>query len=121
MCCITLSSVACLAPPYFYTSHKRHDFLGKGIVHKICVLIFSTILSAIFLILRIIQRDIVINLHTSSRKAPVILVRFQRNLIYLDRFSKNTPNFVKIHPVQAVLSHVQMDRQTAMTKLSRSL
>jgi len=43
MCCITLSSVACLAELYFYTlSHKRHDFLGKGIVHKICVLIFST-------------------------------------------------------------------------------
>ena len=43
MCCITFSTVACLAPPNFYTLfNKRQDFLGKGNVHKICVLIFST-------------------------------------------------------------------------------
>ena len=37
------------------------------------VSIFSTILSEIFLILRIIQQNIVINLHTSSWKAHRIL------------------------------------------------
>jgi hypothetical protein len=77
MRCIILTSVACLAVPYLSTlSHKRHGFRENVTEQKMCVLIFSTILSQIFLILRRIQRDIVINLNRSSSTVPVVLARF---------------------------------------------
>jgi hypothetical protein len=75
-----LSSVACLAPPYLSTlSGKWHDFRGGGggCLNTKCVSLFSLqLLSEAFLILQIIQRDSVINVHGSSCKVPVILVRF---------------------------------------------
>jgi hypothetical protein len=74
---IILSSVAYLALPYFFTlSHKRHDFREK-ILNIKCVFWCSLQrLSETFIILRRIQRDIIINVHRSSRKVPVILVRY---------------------------------------------
>ena len=43
---IILSSVACLALPYFSTlSHKRHNFRKKELSNIKCVLIFCTALS----------------------------------------------------------------------------
>ena len=50
---IILSSVRCLASPYFSTlSHKRYDFRGEGGIfeHKINVLTLSTSLYNIFLV-----------------------------------------------------------------------
>jgi len=44
-------------------SHNRHDFRKKVTEHKMCVLIFLSILSEMFLILRRTERDIIINVH----------------------------------------------------------
>ena len=43
MLCIVMSSVYCLALPYFFiSSHKRHDFWRSVIEQETCVLIYST-------------------------------------------------------------------------------
>ena len=71
--------------------HKGTIFFGGGgiIVHKMCVLIFSTNLSVTFFTLRRIERDI-INVHRSSSKVTAILFRCSGTLNFLDRISKNT-------------------------------
>ena len=70
---IVFLSVACLALPYYSKlSHKLHDFRKNVIKHRFSL----QILYEIFLILRRIQRDVIINVHGSSCKTPVILVIF---------------------------------------------
>jgi hypothetical protein len=77
MRCIIFSSVACPATQNISAlSHKWHDFRGNVIEHKMCLLIFFTIMSKIFPIVRIIQPDTIIKAHMSSCKASVIPVRF---------------------------------------------
>jgi hypothetical protein len=72
-----LASADSMAPPYFSTlTHKRHVFREKVFEHKMCILVFPTAFSETFLILRIIQRDIVINVETSLCKVPVIMVGY---------------------------------------------
>jgi len=75
---VILLSMALLVLLYFSTiisQTVRFSKEKKVTVHKLCVLIFSTNLSEIFLILRIIRRDAVVKVHRYSCKVPVILVR----------------------------------------------
>jgi hypothetical protein len=61
---IILSSVACLAAPYFPTlSHKRHIFRKKVIEHEIVFLFALQLLSETFRILRRNERDMIINMY----------------------------------------------------------
>ena len=73
--------------------------------------------SQIFLILRRPERDIIINVHTSSCKVLVILVRLHLNLTFFGRFSKNyqISNVTKIRTMGA--ETVCTDGRTDMTKL----
>jgi hypothetical protein len=106
------------SPCYFSTLfHKRHDLPCEKVTeHKLCVLTFSTNLSETSPILKRIQRDIMINVQRSSRKVPVILVRFEWNLNFLDRLSKNTQisNFMKLRPLGVKLFHA--DGRSEMMK-----
>jgi hypothetical protein len=72
------------------------------------------IVSEIFLILRRIERDI-INVHKYSCKVPVILVKFWRNLNFLDKFEKYSN--IKFHENPSSGSRVVPCRRTDMTKL----
>jgi len=65
--------MACPAVSYFSTVSQ---FWENVIDHKMCVLIFSTILSETFLIVRRIQPDAIIKVHTYSCEVPVINVTF---------------------------------------------
>jgi hypothetical protein len=102
-----LSSEACLALLFSRIISYTAWVSKNVIVHKMYLLIFSKILSKTFLMLRRIQRKIFITVHKSSCEQHAILVIFEWNLNYSDRFSKNTqvPNFMKIHPMWAQLFH----------------
>jgi len=93
--------------------------LEKKLLNIKCVFWFSLqTLFEKFLIPRRGERDVIINVCCYSCKRSVTLVRFERIINFLDRFSENTPisNFVKICLVGADLFHAdgrtdrQMDR-----------
>ena len=75
---IILSSVACLAVHCFsILSHQQHDFPGKNLEGKTCVLIFSIPLSETFLILKKNLNEILLQMFVDLLcKVLIILVRF---------------------------------------------
>jgi len=68
------------------------------------------LLSEIFLILGRIQEDIIINVHRSSCKVHVILVKFLSNLNFLCRFSRS--KFLWKSTLCKPCCSMRMDRQT---------
>ena len=84
----SLTNPACNAPPYCHVRHlaassfstlsdKRHDFRKKKVTEReMCILAFITNFIPNILILRRIQRDIVINVKTSSCKVPLFVEDF---------------------------------------------
>ena len=97
ICCIILSSVACLPPLYFSTlPHRRHDFWGKKLSSTKCVFWFyQPILSETFLILIRTEWGIVINVHRSSCTVPLFLSDF--NLLAPELFF-----LILAHSIQGV-------------------
>ena len=74
---IILSFVACLDLPYFSTLSHKGTIFGKKLMNIKCVYGFSLqLLSETLLSVKEIQQDIITNVHRSSCKAPIILVRF---------------------------------------------
>ena len=81
--------MVCLVVTFFFSptlSHKQHDFRGGGgggevTDHKMCGLIFSTnFFSEIFLIIKIIGRDITINVnmpYLNSLYSSQILIKYE--------------------------------------------
>ena len=94
-----------------------------------CVSNFSTTSSEIFLIPRVIQRRMTINMHVSSCKVFVILAMFSSNNKFPDIFKKNThiPYLMYIRPVGVQLFHVdgetagRTDRRRVMTEVFATL
>jgi len=105
---IIVPSVACLKIACFYTLFHERQYFRKYIVeNKICALVFSTILSESFLILRRIRRDIFINVYRAScnitRYYCQILMTLQFCGQSLEKYPM--PNFIKNRPVADELFH----------------
>jgi len=94
-------------------------FWGKQVEHNVCVLIFSTVLLEKFLVLRRVQRDTIVNIHRSSCKVPVNLVRVWWKLNFLStKFRKILKYRISWKYVQWQPSFsMRTDGQTDMAKL----
>ena len=106
--------MACPAVQYFSTlTHKWHDFRGKVTGYKMCVLIFCT--------------TFVWDISHSKKKwarydqkcisvfmwSTAVLIRFQWNLNFLDRFFEKSSN-IKFHENPSIGSRVVPCGRTAM-------
>jgi hypothetical protein len=86
---IVLSFVTRRSPLHFSKLfHKQCDFLEIGTEHKMCVFTSLQLLSKTFLILRIIQRDIVKKSKGLHVKHPLFLADFNETRIFSTDFRK---------------------------------
>jgi len=117
---ITVSSVACLVLPYFSHYLTKARFSGGGIIEQNVIWFSLHLLYDTFLVLRRIQRHIIINVHRSSYKIPVILSRFYCNLKSIANFRKILN--IKFHENPSSVSRVvpcgQTDGQTDMNNVT---
>jgi hypothetical protein len=99
--------------PHYLTNGT---ILGKYLLNIKCVFWFSLqLLSETFLILRRIQRDMVINVHRSSCKVPLFLSDF--NVLEFSRQIFKKCSNIKLHENPSSVSRVVPCGQTDMTKL----
>jgi hypothetical protein len=101
---------------------KNGTIFEKKFLNTKCEFWFSLqIFSETFFILRRTKRDIIINIHGSSCKLPVILAILWWNLNFLDRFSENITN-TKFQENPSSTSRVipqgRPGRKAQMTKLT---
>ena len=114
---VLLSFAASLVPTNFSTlSHKRQNFRKNVIEYKRVFWCSLKMSSKTFLFIEMIQRVIVTNVKTSSHKLSVILVRFHRNLNFLDILEKRLN--VKFHQNSSSGSRVFPRERTNTVKLT---
>ena len=107
---------------HIFPHHLINSTIFGNIDHKMCVLIISTNSLRNISHSKKNSVSVTINVHSSACKVTIIIVRFDRNLNFLNRFLKNTQlsNFMKICPLRAEMLHAdrKLDKWTNVTKLA---
>jgi len=119
--CFFIFSCMAVLHPSATLSHKRHDFRKEMLLKIKCAFWFSRRrLSETFVILRKIQRHIIMCEHMLRVQYPISLWEFKETCIFLTDFLKYSNN--KFHENPSSESRVvpcgRQDWQTDMTKLT---
>jgi hypothetical protein len=113
---VVFPSVGCLALPYFSHYRINDRILRKRSLNIKCVLIFSTNFVETFVILRRIQRDIMINVHRSSWQNT----RYSCHILMKHEFSRQIFEIywhIEFHENPRIEIRVVACGQTVMKKL----